>query len=221
VHDLSHGESLQQHVVPVLRGAVHEVLGCRRPGLEFLHQLIEEHRHAVIDLLLGDGRYGPRAYLGAAPADELVAIGQDEILQVQSRHGPHRRTGGLFRVCQTGQGRQPGRTVVPGQPGAASIRLQLRQILDPAQGSSHLFDHLHLLERRLDTAVQLGVTTHRLAHFASALGAPAVLLRIFAALLRLLRPGPAPRRAIGSPVTKGDPNPQKRYRSAICTVRGM
>jgi hypothetical protein len=44
-------------------------------------QLVEEHWHAVVELRCNGRNRRPRSHLGAAPQDDLVAIGSNEFME--------------------------------------------------------------------------------------------------------------------------------------------
>ena len=74
VHHLRHAETLAQKVGPVQPCAADHVGTGGKAEAKRLDQLIEEQRHAVIDL---DGRRQgnrPRRHLRAAPADDCLAV---------------------------------------------------------------------------------------------------------------------------------------------------
>ena len=81
VHDLRHGESLKQQVVPVLDRAPADLRARRQAEAQRVHQLIQEHRDAVIDLRLGGRRNRPRRHLRPAAPDDLVAVDGDEFME--------------------------------------------------------------------------------------------------------------------------------------------
>ena len=81
VHDLRHGEPLQQQVVPVLDRARADLGARGQAEAQRVRQLIQEHRHAVIDLRLGWRWNRPRGHLRPAPPDDLVAVDGDEFVE--------------------------------------------------------------------------------------------------------------------------------------------
>ena len=84
VHDLRHGEPLKQQVMPVLNCAPANLRGRCQPQAQGVRQLIQEHRHAVVDF--GFRRRGNRPHrdLFPAPPDDLFAVHRDEFMQHKS-----------------------------------------------------------------------------------------------------------------------------------------
>jgi hypothetical protein len=88
VHDLRHGESLKQQVMPVLHGVRANLSARRQAEAQGAHQLIEEDGHAVIDLHVSGRRYRPRGYLRPAPPDDLFAVDGNEFMEHDTSKRP-------------------------------------------------------------------------------------------------------------------------------------
>jgi hypothetical protein len=94
VHDLGDRESLQQEVMPVLEGAFPDLRRGAQAEPEGIPQLIEEHRHAMIDFRLGWRRHRPPRNLGPASPNDLVPVNGDEFIE----HGRAKLTAGMTRA---------------------------------------------------------------------------------------------------------------------------
>jgi hypothetical protein len=88
VDHLRDGESLEQEVVTVLDRGPSDLGARAQPEAQGLHQLIQEHRHAVVDLTVGGRGHRSNGNLRPAAPDDLGPVDGDEFVQHKNSGAP-------------------------------------------------------------------------------------------------------------------------------------
>jgi len=81
VDHLRDGEALKQKVVTMLERGPANLRARVQAEAQGGDQLIQEHRHPVVDLTVGGRRHRSRGNLRPAPPDDLCAVDGDELMQ--------------------------------------------------------------------------------------------------------------------------------------------